>query len=54
VVSPSVPTDDQWYFFDPYGIYAPRACYPTGMTEAITTACARYSVGWKDGAPQLP
>lgn len=48
------PTDDQWYFFDPYGIYAPRACYPDGMTDPVATACARYPIAWKDATPQLP
>ena len=48
------PTDSLWYFFDPYGMYAPAECYPAGMTDALPAACARYPVAWKDGKPQLP
>ncbi len=51
------PTDDRWYFFDPYGIYGPTECYPTrddaeGASPA--TPCARYPVAWLGGRPQLP
>ena len=48
------PTDNEWYFFDPYGIYALPTCYPAGVTGAITTPCARYPVAWKGGKPQYP
>ncbi|MGH7753203.1 MAG: hypothetical protein ACREN5_10325, partial [Gemmatimonadales bacterium] len=51
------PTNDEWYFFDPYGIYGPTECYPTrddadGASSA--TSCARYPVAWLGGRPQLP
>ena len=45
------PTDNEWYFVDPYGIYAPISCYP-GMNAAITTPCKRYPVLWKGGKSQ--
>jgi len=45
------PTDNHWYFFDPYGIYSNPTCYPTAVNGAITTACARYPVSWKGGNP---
>jgi hypothetical protein len=47
-------SNNQWYFFDPYGIYALPGCYPAGVTDAITGACARYPIAWKDGRPQYP
>jgi hypothetical protein len=46
------PINNEWYFFDPYGIYALPTCYPAGVTGAITTPCARYPVAWKGGKPQ--
>ncbi len=48
------PTDNEWYFVDPYGIYAPPNCYPANLTDPITTACARYPIAWKGGKPQYP
>jgi hypothetical protein len=48
------PTNNEWYFFDPYGIYAMPTCYPAGVTDAITGACARYPIVWRDGRPQYP
>jgi hypothetical protein len=47
-------TNNEWYFFDPYGMYAPSSCYPAGMTDALPAACARYPVAWQGGAPQYP
>lgn len=47
------PKDDQWYFFDPYGMYAPSGCYPSGMTDGLG-ACARYPIAWKGGKPEYP
>ena len=48
------PSDKKWYFFDPYGVYAGPACYPAGVTDAVTGTHARYPVVWKDGKPQYP
>ena len=49
------PTDDNWYFIDPYGVYSyPAAGYPPGVTDAAMGPCARYSVAWKGGRPQYP
>lgn len=48
------PTDKKWYFFDPYGVYAGPACYPSGVTDPVTGNHARYPVVWKDGKPQYP
>lgn len=47
-------TDNHWYFFDPYGIYSYPDCYPTGVNQAINTACARYPIAWKNGSPNYP
>jgi len=47
-------TNNEFYFFDPYGIFAERKCYPAGMTDAIGGACARYANAWKGGRPQYP
>ncbi|MEI6947588.1 M23 family metallopeptidase [Paraflavisolibacter sp. H34] len=46
------PTDNRWYFFDPYGIYDMPNCYPSGVTDAINTPCARYPNAWRNGVPQ--
>jgi hypothetical protein len=47
--------DGNWYFVDPYGIYAyPDAGYPPGITDAPKAPCSRYSVSWKGGHPQYP
>lgn len=48
------PTDNRWYFFDPYGIYALPSCYPAGMTDSLNISCVRYPVAWKGGKPQYP
>ena len=49
------PTDGNWYFIDPYGVYSyPAAGYPPGVTDAATGSCVRYSVAWKGGHPQYP
>ncbi len=47
-------TDNNWYFFDPYGIYAAPACYPTLTTDPVYTSCARYPSRWLGNQPQLP
>jgi hypothetical protein len=48
------PSNNEWYFIDPSGIYGPPVCYPTHMTDPITTPCARYPISWKGGKPQYP
>jgi hypothetical protein len=51
------PTDDQWYFIDPYGIYGPTECYPTRNDAdgaSAATPCARYPSAWAGGAPRIP
>ncbi len=47
-------TNNQFYFFDPYGIFAEQKCYPSGITGAIGGVCARYPNAWKGGKPQYP
>jgi hypothetical protein len=46
------PTNGQWYFFDPYGIYADPSCYPAAVTGKPDSACAKYPVAWIGGAPR--
>ncbi|MGQ0679742.1 MAG: hypothetical protein ACT4OM_08840 [Actinomycetota bacterium] len=48
------PTNNEWYFIDPYGVYALPDCYAAGVTDPTTGACARYPIAWKDGRPQYP
>lgn len=48
------PSNNEWYFFDPYGVYALPDCYAAGVTDATTGPCVRYPVAWKDGKPQYP
>jgi hypothetical protein len=47
------PTNDQWYFIDPYGIYAHPECYPAQGTM-VNTPCVRYTVAWKGQKTQHP
>ena len=47
------PTDKEWYFVDPYGIYSSGSCYPA-INTPITTPCARYPVAWVGGKAQYP
>ena len=48
------PTDNQFYFVDPYGIYGKPECYPGNLTDPITGSCARYPNLWKDAVPSYP
>jgi hypothetical protein len=48
------PTNNAWYFIDPWGIYSVPTCYPANITDPITTPCARYPIAWKGGRPQYP
>ena len=48
------PSDNRYYFIDPYGIYGIPSCYPAGTTDQIGGACARYPNAWKGGRPQYP
>jgi murein DD-endopeptidase MepM/ murein hydrolase activator NlpD len=48
------PTNDEWYFFDPYGIYALPECYPAGITDSLGGDCVRYPIAWQGGRPQYP
>ncbi|HEX3578007.1 MAG TPA: M23 family metallopeptidase, partial [Thermoanaerobaculia bacterium] len=46
------PSNHQFYFFDPYGIYGYPSCYPAATTGATGGVCARYPIAWKGGSPQ--
>lgn len=48
------PSNNEWYFFDPYGIYGPPDCYPAEVTGGLGGFCVRYPVAWKRGRPQYP
>jgi hypothetical protein len=48
------PSNDEWYFFDPYGIYSLPNCYPANVTDPISGPCARYPIAWLGGRPQYP
>jgi hypothetical protein len=48
------PQNNEWYFFDPYGIYGPQNCYPSSITGKPGGACVRYPVAWRNGAPGYP
>ena len=48
------PTDNNWYFFDPYGIYSTPECYPVGVHDPLATDCVRYSVAWQGASPAYP
>lgn len=48
------PSNNEWYFIDPYGIYGPPSCYPATFADPINGACARYPITWKGGKTQYP
>jgi murein DD-endopeptidase MepM/ murein hydrolase activator NlpD len=48
------PSDQKWYFFDPYGIYGQPDCYPLRLTDPVTGPCVRYPVAWTGGRPRFP
>ena len=48
------PADQAWYFFDPYGIYGPPACYPQHLSDPVAGPCVRYPVAWAGGRPRFP
>jgi len=48
------PSNNEWYFFDPYGIYALPECYPAGVTGTLGGPCVRYPVAWSGGRPAYP
>lgn len=45
------PTDNQYYFIDPYGIYSVPGCYPSTPGGIASGPCARYPNIW--GHPGL-
>ena len=40
------PSDNRYYFVDPYGIYAMPPCYPAQMGSTATGTCGRYPNLW--------
>jgi hypothetical protein len=48
------PVDGNWYFFDPYGIYSQRSCYPNTFGDPIQHPNAGYGIAWLKGLPQKP
>jgi hypothetical protein len=47
------PTDNRWYFIDPYGVYAMPNLYPAGITDRLNRA-SRYPSAWLGDRPQHP
>ncbi len=47
------PTDNEYYFVDPYGIYAKPPCYPDTMGGITGGPCARYPNLWLRAARAL-
>ena len=43
------PTDNEYYFIDPYGLYASPPCYPSTPGGNSGGPCARYPNIWGDG-----
>lgn len=43
------PTDNRYYFVDPYGIYASPSCYPATPGVQAGGPCARYPNLWGEG-----
>ena len=48
------PSASKWYFFDPYGIYSQRSCYPNTFADPIVHPNAEYGIAWRNGLPQMP
>lgn len=47
------PIDSNWYFFDPYGIYNQRSCYPGSFNDPIQHRHAGYGIAWRNGKTQF-
>jgi Bacterial tandem repeat domain 1 len=45
------PGANQWFLFDPHGIYGAPECYPAAVDGPVNTPCARYPSAWKGGKP---
>jgi murein DD-endopeptidase MepM/ murein hydrolase activator NlpD len=45
------PAANQWFLFDPHGIYGAPECYPAAVDGPVNTPCARYPSAWKGGKP---
>lgn len=43
------PSDNRYYFVDPYGIYASPPCYPATPGTPASGPCARYPNLWGEG-----
>jgi hypothetical protein len=48
------PSDGKWYFFDPYGTYSERSCYPNSFSDPIHHVNAGYGIAWQGNVPHLP
>jgi hypothetical protein len=48
------PSDGKWYFFDPYGLYNQRSCYPSAFADPIHHVHAGYGIAWLNGKPTMP
>jgi len=40
------PSNNEHYFYDPYGVFAYTACYPSEVLGPLTS-CSRYPVAWE-------
>jgi hypothetical protein len=46
--------DGKWYFFDRYGIYSQRSCYPSTFADSIHHGHAGYGIAWLNGKATMP
>lgn len=46
------PTNNVFYFLDPYGIYGVPSCYPSNIIGSYSSPCVRYPILWQNGYMQ--
>jgi SpoVK/Ycf46/Vps4 family AAA+-type ATPase len=48
------PSNGQWYFTDPWGVYAAPDCYPDKDTDAVNLECEWFTSSFKKGRASHP
>jgi murein DD-endopeptidase MepM/ murein hydrolase activator NlpD len=46
------PTNNEFYFVDPYGIYGQPSCYPSNTIGSLSGLCVRYPILWQNSQMQ--
>ncbi len=48
------PSNGQWYFTDPWGVYSTPDCYPAKDTDAVNLECEWFMSSFKKGRAEHP